>query len=159
MLKPSPFLALLVFTISMRCGSALADRACPEGPAPQARAVVAVVAPAPADPVAYRLAAARHIYEAYPGCVLHGKLPRVISAAVLVNLAVDKDGSVRHIRFLRVPPEMPTASTTIRRMIDRISPFPTSSAVGTELIAFNEVWVFDEEGRFQLGALTEGPME
>lgn len=139
------------------CGeSAFADSTCAGRLSAQA---LAVVASTPADPVAYRLAAARHIYEAYPGCVLRGKLPRVISAAVLVNVSVDKDGRVHEIRFVRLPPEMPTASTTIRRMIDRISPFPTSSAVGTELIAFNEVWMFDEEGRFQLGALTEGPIE
>jgi len=42
-------------------------------------------------------------------------------------------------------------------MLLRVTPFPAAVAAGSDVVTFNEVWMFDESGRFQLGALTEGP--
>jgi periplasmic protein TonB len=105
----------------------------------------------------YRSDAARHIYDSYAPCVLHGRLPPLIHAIVLIQLAVGRDGIVRHVNFVRVPSEMPNAMDLVDSMIQRISPFPAATDANVEELRFNEVWLFDENGRFQLGALTEGP--
>lgn len=134
--------------------SAHAADSCSVSATPGTRPVTTSAATSVAD---YRIDAARHIYEAYASCVLHGKLPPTIQAVALIELAVSKDGLLRDVRFVRVPPEMPNAIGLLDGMLRSISPFPSAPDAGVEEVRFNEVWMFDENGRFQLGALTEGP--
>ncbi len=149
-------LAFRVLTIATSlCGaSGYAADACDLPATPQSHATVTSAAD---NTDGYRVDAARHVYDSYPQCVLQGRLPSVVHAVVLVELSVGKDGQLRDVRFLRVPPEMPDAPNIILDMIQRVSPFPAAVAAGADLVTFNEVWIFDEHGRFQLGALTEGP--
>ena len=141
--------------LSVCIATAHAADSCPLEPTSPAPGVDASVATSAAE---YRIAAARHIYASYASCVMHGKLPPLIHGIVLIELAVGKDGGIHHLNFVRVPPEMPNAAELVSRMIQRIAPFPAALDAGSEELAFNEVWMFDEQGRFQLGALTEGPL-
>ena len=141
--------------LSVCIATAHAADSCALEPTPDAPSVVASVATSAAE---YRIAAARHVYASYAACVLHGKLPPLVHAVVLIELVVGKDGNVHRVNFVRVPPEMPEAAGLVSTMIHRISPFPAAVDAGVEELAFDEVWIFDEQGRFQLGALTEGPL-
>jgi len=145
---------LLVLGLCVCVAGAEAADSCALGAAPGERTVGRSEA---TDVAAYRIDVARHIYAAYGPCVLRGKLPPQIHAVVLIELAVGRDGMVRHVHFIRVPAEMPESVDLVEHMIRRIAPFPTAAIAGAEEVAFNEVWMFDEDGRFQLGALTEGP--
>ena len=155
-MKSPLFLAVRgAMALSVCVATAHAADWCAPEPTPHAQSVGASVATTAAE---YRIAAARHVYASYGSCVLSGKLPPLVHAVVLVELAVGKDGNVHRVNFVRVPPEMPNAAELVGGMIQRIAPFPAAADAGVEEVAFNEVWIFDEQGRFQLGALTEGPL-
>jgi protein TonB len=150
---PLTFRVLTMLVMSL-CGmSAYAD-ACDLPATPQSHPAIASAAD---DAAGYRVDAARHVYDSYPQCVLQGRLPAVVHAVLLVELTVGKDGQLRAVRVLRAPPEMPNAAEVVRDMLLRVTPFPAAVAGGSDAVTFNEVWMFDENGRFQLGALTEGP--
>jgi hypothetical protein len=103
---------------------------------------------------AYRMDAARHIYATYPTKIYKGKLPPLVHAIVVTEVAVDNTGKVQHINMVRVPTHAPDVTEAVRTMIEQTPmPAPVRMADGAK---FTEVWLVDKSGRFQLDALTEG---
>jgi hypothetical protein len=103
---------------------------------------------------AYRMDAARHIYATYPTKIYKGKLPPLVHAIVVTEVAVDNTGKVQHINMVRVPTHAPDVTEAVRTMIQQTPmPAPVRMADGAK---FTEVWLVDKSGRFQLDALTEG---
>ena len=103
---------------------------------------------------AYRMDAARHIYAAYPTKIYKGKLPPLVHAIVVTEVAVDHAGKIQSINMIRVPTHAPDVTVAVRTMIEQTPlPAPVRMADGAK---FTEVWLVDKSGRFQLDALTEG---
>src|SRR5882762_8581463 len=113
---PLTFRVLTMIVMSL-CGMSAHADACDLPAPPQSHPAIASAAD---DAAGYRVDAARHVYDSYPQCVLQGRLPPVVHAVVLVELSVGKDGQLRDVRFLRVPPEMPNAPNIILDMIQRV---------------------------------------
>jgi periplasmic protein TonB len=105
-------------------------------------------------PKAYRMDSARHIYATYPDKIYKGKLPPLVHAIVVTEVEVDASGQVRDIHMVRVPTHAPDVTLAVRNMIQKASPMPAPSRIGSA--KFTEIWLVDKSGRFQLDALTEG---
>ena len=106
------------------------------------------------DAKAYRLDAARHVYQAYASRIFKGHLPPLIHAVVVVETTVDAAGRALEIKVVRGPSHAPDVTQAVVEMIRRASPLPApSNANGFK---FTEIWLVNKDGRFQLDALTEG---
>jgi periplasmic protein TonB len=103
---------------------------------------------------AYKMDAARHVYKAYPDKIYKGKLPPLMHAIVVLEVAVDERGNVLDINTIRVPTHAPDVTVAVKDMIQRSSPMPAPTRMGAT--KFTEVWLVDKSGRFQLDTLTEG---
>ena len=106
------------------------------------------------DAKAYRLDAARHVYEAYASRIFKGRLPPLIHAVVVVETTIDAAGRALEVKVVRGPSHAPDVTRAVVEMIRRASPLPApSNAIGFK---FTEIWLVNKDGRFQLDALTEG---
>ena len=106
------------------------------------------------DARAYRMDGARHVYESYPHRIFRGKLPPLMHAIVVVETVLDEAGRIKEINILRAPSHAPDVTAAVREMIQRVSPFPTPTRLGS--VTWTETWLVDRSGRFQLDALSEG---
>ena len=107
------------------------------------------------SPKAYRLDAARHIYESYSSRIYKGRLPPLIHAVVVVETTVDESGHTRDVKVVRGPSHAPDVTQAVVEMIHRASPMPLHRALSGN-VKFLEIWLVHKDGRFQLDALTEG---
>jgi periplasmic protein TonB len=108
---------------------------------------------AAADARAYRVDAARSVYEAYANRIFKGRLPPLIHAVVVIETTVDGSGRARDVRVVRGPSHAPDVTEAVVQMIRKVSLPATSSPTG---FRFTEIWLVTKDGRFQLDALTEG---
>jgi hypothetical protein len=121
----------------------------------QAQTAVAASSISTAETVkAYKIDAARHVYKSYPNKIYKGKLPALVHAVVVLEVAVDAQGNVQDINMIRVPTHAPDVTIAVKDMIKRSSPMPAPARMGGA--KFTEVWLVDKSGRFQLDTLTEG---
>ena len=109
-----------------------------------------------ADPKAYRVDAARHIYAAYAPRIYKGRLPPLVHGVVVVETTVDSAGYPRQIQLVRGPSHAPDVSAAVIEMIKRAGPLPAPSRFGANGVRFTEIWLVHKDGRFQLDSLTEG---
>ncbi|HJV62056.1 MAG TPA: hypothetical protein VJ743_13995 [Albitalea sp.] len=103
---------------------------------------------------AYKVDAARHIYNTYPDRIYKGKLPPLVHAVLVLEMDLDASGNVRDINTIRVPTHAPDVTIAVKDMIRRASPLPAPARLGGA--KFIEIWLVDDSGRFQLDTLTEG---
>jgi hypothetical protein len=108
-----------------------------------------------ANAKAYRIDAARHIYEAYAPRIFKGRLPPLIHAVVVVETTVDASGRPRNVQLVRGPSHAPDVSAAVMEMIRLAGPLPVPSRFSSP-VSFIEIWLVHKDGRFQLDALTEG---
>lgn len=120
----------------------------------QSKAAVAASISSAETAKAYKMDAARHVYKAYPDKIYKGKLPPLVHAIVVLEVAVDAQGNVQDINTIRVPTHAPDVTVAVKDMIHRSSPMPAPARMGPT--KFTEVWLVDKSGRFQLDTLTEG---
>jgi periplasmic protein TonB len=122
-----------------------------DAPAPQRGG-----APAPsmaADPAAYKLDAARHIYASYAPRVRKGKLEPLLYGIAIVETELDENGNVVAVNILR-PPAAAEVAPWISKMIWSASPLPAPARLGRS--KFTEIWLVERAGFFQLDTLSEG---
>jgi len=103
---------------------------------------------------AYRIDAARHIYDAYPAQILKGKVPPLVYAIVVTETEIDARGKVLNVRVVRQPAAAREVTPWVVSMIRRASPLPPPERIGR--VKFLEVWLVDKSGHFQVHSLTEG---
>ena len=116
---------------------------------------VSAKASAAADPRAYRMDAARHIYASYSSRIYKGRLPPLIHGVVVVETTVDTSGQPRSVKLVRGPSHAPDVSVAVMEMIKRAGPLPAPTRFAGP-VSFIEIWLVHKDGRFQLDALTEG---
>ena len=108
------------------------------------------------DVPSYQLVLARHLYEAYPGRVLRGELPRVLHAVMFTEALLDASGQVVQVRVLREPAGSPEVAPWLRSLIERAAPYPVPAGLGSETVWWREVWLVDRSARFQAMSLSKG---
>ncbi len=124
--------------------------------APQPQQAAALQPSDAANEKAYRLDAARHIYDAYPAQILKGKVPALVYAILVTETEIDARGQVLGVRIVRHPASAREVTPWVVSMIRRASPLPPPARIGR--VKFVEVWLVDKSGQFQVHSLTEGQL-
>ena len=119
-----------------------------------------VSAPAPRvisqakTPKDYRADAAKHLYQTYQHRIYKGKMPPMLKAVGVVEVAVDQRGQVKDIVWLRAPRHVPDVMRDIEAALREAAPYP--APVHLQQVKYIETWLWHASGRFQLDTLTEG---
>lgn len=121
-------------------------------PPPQCRAATAATS---TTEEAYRLEAARHIYECFPGRVYLGALPPLILGVMSVEAEVDDKGRIVHVNVVRKP-AAEEVEPWVLAVLRRASPFPVPARLPGGTARFIETFFVDRSGLFQTLSLTEG---
>ena len=136
----------------------------PSYPAPEVAQPPMKLAPSPATAAAlvshaktpkdYRADAARHLYETYQHRIYQGKLPPMLKAVGVVEVAVNSKGQVEDIVWLRAPRHVPEVMREIETALRQAAPYP--APVHMKHVKYTDTWLWHASGRFQLDTLTEG---
>lgn len=102
----------------------------------------------------YRKDAAGHLYKKYSDRIYSGILPAMLQAVAVVEVDINKQGSVTAFRWLRAPRHVPKVMTEIEGMVYASAPFPVPNRMGP--VTYTETWLWHKSGRFQLDTLTQG---
>ena len=102
----------------------------------------------------YRADAARHLYDTYQHRIYQGKLPPMLKAVGVVEVAVNSKGQVEDIVWLRAPRHVPEVMREIETALRQAAPYP--APVHMKHVKYIDTWLWHASGRFQLDTLTEG---
>lgn len=106
------------------------------------------------DWTAYRFRAARLITEANPGATYDTRVPDPVYAIPVVEVELNADGSVRNVSIMRTPTTDPALAPAAVAAVRRVANF---GPVGNlpQPWRFSEVFLYNEDKRFQLRTLAE----
>ena len=153
------FNRVLPLTLSLMVWSAVAFCAEPETPAappspPTAAkttkaAPVKLAAPLPASTWDdFQLQAARRLVAANPDGTYMGPVADELLAIPVLEIELDRDGRVRHIKVLRYPTQAEDTTQLAIDAVHRAAPFGDMSRLSPPW-KFVEVFLFDDERRFK----------
>jgi len=104
---------------------------------------------------AYRLEAARHVYECFPGRVYLGVLPPLVYGIVTVEAEIDAKGLISAINVVRKP-AAEEVEPWLLALLRRAAPYPVPALLPGGVVRFVETFFVDRSGLFQTHSLTEG---
>lgn len=102
----------------------------------------------------YRHDAARHLYAQQAGKIYKGRLPPMLYAVGVLNVDIDKHGQVQALHWQRAPRHAPEVMAEIERIVRAAAPYP--APVHMARVTYTDVWLWHQNGQFQLDTLTEG---
>jgi hypothetical protein len=116
-------------------------------------------APSPAKSAArnakdYRKDAASHLYARHSQSIYKGRLPPMLEAVGVLNVDIDRHGSVKSVQWMRAPRHVPQVMQQIERMVKAAAPYPVPQHMSQ--VTYTDVWLWHKSGKFQLDTLTEG---
>lgn len=124
----------------------------PSGPVPTSPAVRrGLPLPAPhsvSTHEALRLQAAQRMVAANPDGTYLGEVPPELLAIPVLEVELNQDGSIRHIRVLRKPTQAEDTIETAIAAVRRAAPFGDVSKLPKPW-KFVEVFLFDDDRRFK----------
>jgi hypothetical protein len=82
----------------------------------------------------------------------YGESPTILASIPVLEISLNVDGSVKHIRVVRVPQNEPETAQYAIDAVMRAAPFPDVSNMPKPW-RFNETFLYDWALRFQLRAL------
>ena len=94
-----------------------------------------------------RLQAAQRLVAAHPDTTFVGTPPSILLAIPILEIELDADGSVRHIKVLRVPGAAEDTTQLAIAAVRRAAPYGDVSRLKKPW-KFVEVFLFDDERRF-----------
>jgi len=126
---------------------------------PDAVAQPAAPAPSPVKSAArnardYRKDAASHLYARHSHHIYKGRLPPMLEAVGVLNVDIDRHGSVKSVQWMRAPRHVPQVMQQIERMVKAAAPYPVPLHMSQ--VTYTDVWLWHQSGKFQLDTLTEG---
>lgn len=104
----------------------------------------------------YRKDAARHLYGQNAERIFKGKLQPQLYAIGVLEVDIDRKGSVTRVHWLRAPRHVPEVVAEIERTARAAAPYPVPARMGK--VTYTDTWLWDKSGRFQLDTLTEGQL-
>lgn len=122
-------------------------------PGPSSRPAAPRVSAA-GTPRDYRKDAATHLYARNAERIYTGKMPPNLYAIGVLEVELDRQGSVQRLHWMRAPSHAPEVVREIERTVRAASPFPEPARMGR--VRYVDTWLWDRSGRFQLDTLTEG---
>jgi hypothetical protein len=78
----------------------------------------------------------------------------MLEAVGVLNVDIDRHGSVKSIQWMRAPRHAPQVMQQIERMVRAAAPYPVP--VHMSQVTYTDVWLWHKSGKFQLDTLTEG---
>lgn len=154
------------FTSHLALASAALLAACgTPGPGPVPGAQPATVAGAPSPRAhsgparswgEYKLRVARRIMSTSPGETFGGELPDPLQSIPVLQIQLNRDGSIRNIAVLRVPRQSPQTLDMAIRAIRRAAPFEPVGHL-PQPWQFSETFLYNDDLKFQLRTLVEAP--
>jgi uncharacterized lipoprotein len=104
----------------------------------------------------YKLRAAQRIQATSDGEMFTGPLPDPLQSIPVLQVHLNRDGSVREIVVLRVPGQSPQTVDMATRAIRRAAPFEPVGHL-PQPWRFSETFLYNQELKFQLRTLVEAP--
>jgi hypothetical protein len=104
----------------------------------------------------YRLNAARKIAQANAADTFSGELPDPLKSIPVLQVQLERDGSVRNIVVLRRPQASPETVDMAMKAIRRAAPFAPVGHL-PQPWQFSETFLYNDELKFQLRTLVEAP--
>lgn len=105
-------------------------------------------------PRAYRADGASHLYGLNADRIYKGKMPPLLYAIGVLDIHIDRVGSVSSIDWTRAPRHAPEVMAEIERTVRQAAPFPAPTRLGK--VVYTDTWLWHKSGKFQLDTLTEG---
>ena len=102
----------------------------------------------------YRKDAANHLYARHSQSIYKGRLPPMLEAVGVLNVDIDRHGSVKSVQWMRAPRHVPQVMQQIERMVKAAAPYPVPQHMSQ--VTYTDVWLWHQSGKFQLDTLTEG---
>lgn len=102
----------------------------------------------------YRKDAASHLYTRHSQHIYKGRLPPMLEAVGVLNVDIDRHGSVKSVQWMRAPRHVPQVMQQIERMVKAAAPYPVPLHMSQ--VTYTDVWLWHQSGKFQLDTLTEG---
>lgn len=102
----------------------------------------------------YRKDAASHLYALHSQHIYKGRLPPMLEAVGVLNVDIDRHGSVKSVQWMRAPRHVPQVMQQIERMVKAAAPYPLPLHMSQ--VTYTDVWLWHQSGKFQLDTLTEG---
>ena len=102
----------------------------------------------------YRHDAASHLYAQHQQRIFKGRLPPMLEAVGVINVNIDRRGSVKAIQWQRAPKHAPHVMREIEQMVKAAAPYPVPLHMSQ--VTYTDVWLWHKSGKFQLDTLTEG---
>ena len=102
----------------------------------------------------YRKDAASHLYARHSQLIYKGRLPPMLEAVGVLNVDIDRHGSVKSVQWMRAPRHAPQVMQQIERMVRAAAPYPVPLHMSQ--VTYTDVWLWHKSGKFQLDTLTEG---
>jgi hypothetical protein len=102
----------------------------------------------------YRLQAARRITQTSPGETYSGEVPEPLQSIPVLQVHLNRDGSIKRIEVLRTPTNKPETIEMAMRAIRRAAPFGSVGHL-PQPWQFNETFLYDYDFKFQLRSLAE----
>jgi hypothetical protein len=104
------------------------------------------------DFISYRVAAARRIMQANGSSTFAGSIPDPLLAVPVMEITLNRDGSVKSIDVLRTPHFAPETADMAKTAIMRAAPFGSVAHLPQPWI-FTETFLYDDNFKFQLHSL------
>lgn len=102
----------------------------------------------------YKVRAALRIRQSSAGETFSGPLPDPLQSIPVLQVHLNRDGSVRDITVLRTPRQSPETLQMAMRAIRRAAPFEPVGHLPRPW-HFNETFLYNEDFKFQLRSLVE----
>lgn len=102
----------------------------------------------------YRKDAASHLYARHRQQIYQGRLPPMLQAVGVLNVDIDRNGSIKSMQWMRAPSHAPQVMQQIERMVKAAAPYPVPQHM--DQVTYTDVWLWHQSGRFQLDTLSEG---
>ena len=104
----------------------------------------------------YKVRVAQRIMATSPGETFSGPLPDPLQSIPVVQVRLNRDGSIRDIQVLRTPRQSPQTLDMAIRAIRRAGPFEPVGHL-PQPWQFSETFLYNDDLRFQLRSLVEAP--
>ena len=102
----------------------------------------------------FKLQMARRLVAANPEVTYVGKVPDMLLAIPVLEIELNRDGSVRRIEVLRMPRQAPETTQMAIEAVKRAAPFGDVSRLPKPW-KFAETFLFNDEKRFKPRTLDE----
>lgn len=130
----------------------------PAPAAPVARAPVPATAPAAQAPARswdeYKVRAARRIMQTSAGETFTGPIPERLQSIPVVQVELNRDGSVRNVTVLRVPKFSPQTLQMAMNAVRRAGPFEPVGHLPRPW-QYSETFLYNDDLKFQIRSLAE----